>query len=285
MKRFLLLLLLYTVPAGQSHAKGAIGLQADKLQRGAESASDQKQKEADFARQSLRFVRRDPFVPYNIDYGIEFGTGWGRENTYHFGANFGTHLGRCVFSESQTCQQYADALLTNWGREGQSMTSLQASLRWQFVSFPSPWSPFARIALGGGAFRRPDRDGQAVLASVGYGVATYLHPRADLRFELRLGWAEVPVGQILMSVQIKTDRWLSYFASKARDLGAGTISATGSVLKTTVGVTGQVVDTAAGAVETVIEKTGEQVGNLIIEKKEDSQSPPPTKQAPPKKPQ
>ncbi|MBX9766134.1 MAG: hypothetical protein K2X47_02595, partial [Bdellovibrionales bacterium] len=144
-----------------AEAKGSFGLQADKLQRGAEGASDKKQREADFARQSVRFVKRDPFVPYSLDYGVEFGSGWGRENTYHIGANFGTHIGRCVFSESQTCQQYVDGLFANSGREGQAMTSLQASLRWQFVSFPSSWSPFARIAVGGGMFRRPDRDGQA----------------------------------------------------------------------------------------------------------------------------
>jgi hypothetical protein len=251
----------------KAHAKGAFGLQADKLQRGAEGASDQKQREADFARQSLRFVQRDPYVPYNIDYGLEFGSGWGRENTYHFGANLGTHLGRCVFSESQTCQQYADALVSNWGREGQSMTALQASLRWQFVNFPSSWSPFARIALGGGVFRLPGREGETMVASIGYGVSTYLHPRADLRIELRVGIAEVPVGQVMFSFQVKTDRWLSYFATKARDLGYGAVSGAGAVLKTTAGITGQVVNKSAGAMETVIETTGEQVGNIIIERK------------------
>lgn len=203
-------------------AKGSFGLQVDKLQRGAEGASDKKQREADFARQSVRFVKRDPFIPYSLDYGFEFGSGWGRENSYHIGANFGTHIGRCLLSESQTCQQYIDGLFTSAGREGQSMNSLQASLRWQFVSFPSSWSPFARIAVGGGVFRLPDREGQAFVATIGYGVSTYLHPRADLRFEARIGYAEVPVGQLLMSIQIKTDRWLSYFAEKARDLGFGT---------------------------------------------------------------
>lgn len=243
------------------------------------------QREADLARQSLRFVRRDPFIPQKIDYGFELGTKWQDSNLYHLGANVGWHVGTCIFSDSQTCQQYIDLIGSLNGRESYTHYSGQASLRWQWVRFPSSWSILARILAGGQHSIIPSGSVQRPTYGIGLGVTTFLHPRADIRTELRFGRAGGDYySELFISAQLKIDRWLEYFANKVKDLGAGAVGVTGTVIKGTVNVTGEAIKGTGkvlkGTAETVGEIGGEAVDALVPDSK--SPNPPaPTPEPPP----
>lgn len=258
MKKVLLLLLVFTGlgdEAWSGASTGAIGTHKS-VKEFLGTLEEQSQKEADQARQMLRFVRRDPFVPQQMDYGVEFGTFWQHDNFYNLGANIGWHVGTCIFSDSETCQQFLDFIGNLSGRESHTLYSGLASLRWQFVSFPSSWSQLTRVFVGGRHGIEPRGNSQALVYGVGWGVTTYLHPKADLRVEFRVGAAEQKVfSEVMLSVQLKIDRWIEYFAGKVKDLGIGTVDLTGQVVKGTVNVTGDVVKGTVGVTGDVVKGT------------------------------
>jgi hypothetical protein len=149
------------------------------------------------------------------------------------------------------------------GRESRTHFLLAPSLRWQFVNFPTYWSAMARIFAGGTSSVEPEGVTRRGVYGVGFGVTTYLHPRADLRFEARLGHGAYPFAQVFVSFQFKMDRWVEYFADRLKAIGVGTVETTGNVIKGTVETTGDVI---RGTVETtgkVIKGTGEAVGTAV----------------------
>src|SRR4051812_27007172 len=95
--------------------------------------------------EGVPYVLRVPYVPLKWDYGFELGNYSTLQNNYWLGVNVGRQLGTCIFTESQTCQQYLDGIVGLGGRESRTHFMLLPSLRWQFVNFPTYWSTFARV--------------------------------------------------------------------------------------------------------------------------------------------
>ncbi len=71
--------------------------------------------------------------------------------------------------------------------------------------------------LSSGVERRPT-------FGVGFGTSAFMHERADLRLEMRVGYAEAkePYAQLFFGIQIKMNRWVSYFGEKMKSLGIDT---------------------------------------------------------------
>jgi hypothetical protein len=196
--------------------------------------------------EGVPYVLHVPYVPPVWDYGLEIGSYSTLQNNYWLGFNIGRHVGTCIFTTSETCQQYVDGIVGLGGRESRTHFFAAPSLRWQFVNFPTYWSTFARVFAGGTSSIEPEGVSRRWAYGVGLGVTTYLHPRADMRIEARLGAGSYPFTQVFVSFQFKMDRWVSYFAEKLKAIGVGTVETTGSVIKNTVG--------------TVVDKAGEVTG-------------------------
>lgn len=242
--------------------------QARKARESLSQLAKEKQEEADSARQAARYVSREPYVPQIYDYGLEIGSAWGAMNYYSVGFNIGYHLGRCVFTNSQTCQQYLDLLANVNGRDSHTHYLGLASVRWQYVNFPSPWSPMFRLMTGINSQIIPGELRQYFTYGAGIGMTTYLHPRADIRLEYRVFNSERVYSQFLFIIQFKMEKWVEFFAEKLKDIGLGTASVTSTVIKGTVDVTGTVLETSGNVVGGVVKEAGDVTG---IKKKEDSE--------------
>lgn len=206
----------------------------------------EKQQEADKAREAVRYVDREPYVPQLYDYGAELGATSGELSYYTLGAAIGFHTGTCIFSNSQSCQQYADIIFDATGRDSHTHYLGLGSLRWQWVNFPSSWSMLTRVLIGANNQIVPTGVKQYFVYGGGIGITTYLHPKADLRFEYRAYHADQLYHQVTFSVLLKMERWIEFFAEKLKDIGVGTAEVTGTVIKSTADVVG---DTATGAAE------------------------------------
>jgi hypothetical protein len=198
-------------------------------------------------------VNYHPYLPHKWDYGVELGSMEIESPLYWVGGNLGYNIGTCVFTSSQTCQQYMDVLLGSSGRDGETNWYGVFSLRWQFVNFPNTYSPIARVF--GGVMNRiaNDESKQFFIYGVGAGITTYLHPRADLRLELRHGWGKEigSFSQAFLSVELKVSRWLDFFAGKLEKVGVGT----GKVIKHGVGGAGKIIEGTGDIIKKGVEET------------------------------
>jgi hypothetical protein len=177
-----------------------------------------------------------PYVPWSREFSLELGLLESGEELFNGGASYGVHLGRCVFSDSETCQQYLDALAGFAVREAETHGLFLGSLRWQYVNFPARYSPFWRVFAGESIVAKESRSWHPT-GGVGFGVVNYLHEKVDLRLEIRVGKHDRWFMQGLLGFQIKVDHLLEYFAVKLKDLGVGAvgtvIEATGTAVKAT----------------------------------------------------
>ncbi len=235
-------------------------VQARRAKESLHQLAIEKQEQADEARMAFRYVSREPYVPQQYDYGLELGSAIGDMNYYSVGAGVGFHLGTCVFSLSQTCQQYMDIIGDVNGRDSYTHYLGLASLRWQFIKFPSSWSPLVRIIAGMSNQIIPGATDQYFTYGAGVGLTTYLHPKADMKIEYRIFQSDIVYSQIMFSVQFKMEKWVEYFAEKLKDIGVGTANLTGTVVKGTVDVTGSVIKGSAEVVGGVVEGAGDVAG-------------------------
>ena len=181
-----------------------------------------------------------PYVPRPIDYSMDVGllNSRDRDELFWGSVAVGAHVGRCIFSQSETCQQYVDGIAGLGIREGESQAMFTPSLRWQYVNFPDRWSPFWRV-LGGAALIQGPAFGRGwrTMGGAGAGVTTYLHERVDLRFEVRGIATDRTFAQVMVGAHIKIDNILQAFANKLHAFGKGTVNtaieATGTALKAT----------------------------------------------------
>jgi hypothetical protein len=186
-----------------------------------------------------------PYVPRKTDVSLEVGLLHADEDLLWVGGNFGAHVGHCIFSESQTCQQYVDGIVGAGVREGETVGLYLASLRWQYVNFPDRFSPFWRVFAGVANVADPGEHVLRAMGGGGVGITTYLHEKIDLRLEARAGYYDRGFAEGLVGFQIKVDELLLVFASKLRDLGLGTV-------KTAIEVGG-----------TAVKATTEGVGGIV----------------------
>ncbi len=153
------------------------------------------------------WVNHRPFVPEKLDYYFELGAMWEERNMYWMGAGFGRHLGHCVFSPSETCQQYWDIFGGVGGRDGLTSLLFLTGPRWQFVSFPKHFSPAFRAFVGAMNIRDDLRDKEVFAYGVGYGWTLAVHNRVNMRLEGRVGHADEVWYQSMVAVHIKVDQW------------------------------------------------------------------------------
>lgn len=210
------------------------------------------------------FVSKHPYVPQLREYGIELGGAWTRSNLYWVGVTHGRHIGKCILSDSETCQQFFDITGGMAGRDAQSHYLGALSLRWQFVNFPKVWSPFTRFYVGGMHSIEPSLVRDRLLWGVGTGFTTYLHPQADLRVEVRTGFTgQDNFSQLMVSAIIKLDKILEYFVVRLAEVGYGTVKVTGTVVSTVVEKSVDVTTSAVKATAKGVKTVGGVVGEVV----------------------
>lgn len=163
-----------------------------------------------------------PYMPSKRNYSAEIGTMWQDQSLYWVGANVGFHVGNCLFSESPSCQQYGDVIAGSAGRTGVTIGVLMGGLRWQFVNYPSVYSPFARLLIGGMRSRSSQGDRGHVIYLVGLGLSSSVHRRMDLSIEARLGGGAEVWSQLLLGFNFKVEKWVEFFSRKIKELGSET---------------------------------------------------------------
>ncbi|MCB9025944.1 MAG: hypothetical protein H6625_06475 [Bdellovibrionaceae bacterium] len=219
-----------------------------------------------------------PYVPEKIEYNFELGSMWEANNMYWLGGNMGFHIGRCMFSDSQSCQQYADFIGGAGGRSGFTNGVLFSSLRWQFTDLSDKVVTHARLLLGAINYRDEERDRSVFAYGVGFGFTTAVHERLDLKFEIRAGNGDEWWSQSFISFSLKLDRFVDYFAKKLEKLGMagrfvkGTAELTGKVIKTTVETSGKVIQGTVQTTTDVLSEGKEKAKKLIYEKKQEPKS-------------
>lgn len=196
--------------------------------------------------QETEWTRYRPFVPEKQEYSFELGSMWEKNSAYWLGASYGRHLGRCVFSETQTCQQYIDVIGGVGGRDGLTTGLVLGSVRWQFVNFPSYASPLARVFVGYMNIRDDLRNYNALSYGVGYGWTVSVHESVDLKIEGRVGGGDHIWSQAFLAVNLKMEQWLNYFAGQLKDLGVGTAVMTGKAIRGTLRTSGEVMGEVVG---------------------------------------
>ena len=233
-----------------------------------------------------RWARFYPYVPERREYNIEIGSMYEERNQYWLGASMGFHIGRCIFSRSQSCQQFTDLIGGVGGRDGMTNGTFLSSVRWQFTDLSDNYATHARIFIGGINHNDDFRDGVEFTYGMGFGITTSVHDRLDLRLETRLGQADRPWGQTFLALSLKFDRWVDYFAEKLESMGVagklikGTAEVTGNVIQGTIETTGKVLK---GTVETTVDavdatgsalKKGRDKATEFIQRKEKDSNPP-----------
>lgn len=173
--------------------------------------------------QNLTWSQHRPFVPEKYDYAFQLGGAWEEHSLYWMGAQVGRHLGTCILSESQTCQQYADLIAGVSGREGQTLGLLLGGLRWQWVNFPSSHSPSIELLAGAINYRDSNRERQVFTYGLGAGWTVAVHEKVDLSLDWRVGHGEKIWSQVAVGVHIKMEKWLQYFADRLRHLGGAAL--------------------------------------------------------------
>lgn len=152
---------------------------------------------------------------------------------YWMGGGVGRHIGTCIFSESQTCQQYWDVFGGVGGRDGLTNVLFLTGPRWQFVNFPESLSPSVRVFAGVMNIRDDVRDQDSFAYGIGLGQTLSVHDKVDVRLEGRIGYADALWTQGLFSVHVKMDHWVESFADKVKELGREAFEKTGGALKDT----------------------------------------------------
>ena len=215
------------------------------------------------------------YVPQERDYFIDIGSMWENRNMYWAGGQMGFHVGRCVFSGSQTCQQYLDLVMGIAGSDGLTMGVALAGVRWQFVNFPATVSPSISLYAGLENLHDSRRNKEALTWGAGYGITASVHERMDLKFEVRVGYGaqEAIWSQAFVSLGLKMDKWVDYFAHKLRSLGEGTAEVTGKAIKKTFETSVDVMDTViTQPVKKAVETTGDVLGVTDSEKEKKKNS-------------
>jgi hypothetical protein len=177
----------------------------------------------------------NPYVPQSKDYGLELGSMQMESGLYWLGLNFGLHAGNCVFYKDSSCQQYYDFGFGAGGRDGETQYIGSLSARFQWVRYPSSWSPFSRIYAGVLNTIYSPRSDHYPTYGVGVGITHRLHKNLDLRLEMRVGYGYQGYVQGIVGLQLKIDEVIKDFANKVKNLPGnvieGTVEGTKKVIK------------------------------------------------------
>jgi hypothetical protein len=205
-----------------------------------------------------------PYAPQRRDYALDLGSMWENRALYWLGGTIGFHAGRCVFSASETCQNFVDLLGGVGGRDGSTQGLAAGSLRWQFIGFPRVVSPFARVFAGALRLRDAERDEIVPAYGLGYGITVTVHERMDLKLEARAGYGEQAFSQTFFSIGFRADKWIDYVARRIKGVGKGAVNATGTVIEKGIEATGTVIDKSINATKQGVQAT-ERAAEKILD--------------------
>jgi hypothetical protein len=228
-----------------------------------------------------KWVKFYSYVPEKTEYNFELGSMWEVKNMYWLGGSMGFHIGKCMFSESQSCQQFADFTGGASGRSGFTNGLLMSSLRWQFTDLKDSFVPHARVLLGAINHRDEERDRTVFAYGIGYGITAAIHERLDLKLELRGGGGDRLWSQGFISFSLKFDRFVDYFAKKLESMGMagrivkGTAEITGKIIQGTVETTGKVIQGTMQTTSDVIEVGGKKAKDILDSSEEKKETPKP----------
>ena len=200
----------------------------------------------------------EPYLPMNRDYSVELGTMWEQQTLYWMGGRIGFHIGTCVFSSSQTCQQYWDLFGGVGGRDGYTNGLLLTGMRWQFINYPSVVSPYVSVYGGTMTLNDSVRTGIIPTYAIGYGWSIAAHDNLDLHFGFKFGGGDQEWSQVHVGLGIKIDRLVSYYAEKIKGVGEATVNVGGKVIKGTVDVGGKVIEGTGSAIKGTLKNVGPQ---------------------------
>ncbi len=182
----------------------------------------------------------DPYLPLVREYDVELGAMWEDQTMYWVGGRVGFHVGRCMFSGSQTCQQYWDLLGGVGGRDGSTNGLLLTGPRWQFVNYPNILSPAISLYVGAMTLSDANRSKEVLTYGIGYSITMAVHENLDLRLQLRAGGGDKEWSQGFVGLGIKIDNLVTYYANKLNRLKEGAVDKTTTVIKGTVKGAGSV---------------------------------------------
>ncbi len=171
-----------------------------------------------------------PYAPEKNEYRAEVGGMWEANNLYWLGFSYGRHMGNCVFSESQKCQQFLDFTGGMGGREAYSEGLLLAGVRWQYVSFPNPYSPSFGLFGGMMNIRDNSRDRQVGVYGMSLGYTMSVHEKFNVTWQTRLGGGDQLWVQSMLTFSMKLDSYVDAFSDRMKKIGQVTLETTGSVL-------------------------------------------------------
>lgn len=175
-----------------------------------------------------------PYVPEKHEYNFELGGMWEQETLNWLGLKYGRHMGHCMFSKDEKCQQFLDFNAGVGHRSGTTEGLFLVGPRWQYVKFPEPYSPSFQIF--GGMMSVHDNAGERNFGV--YGVAAALtmslHRKLNIKWESRIGGGEQLWAQTFISFSLKIDDWVDQFSGQMKKMGSTTLEATGTILKSTI---------------------------------------------------
>ncbi len=181
------------------------------------------------------WVKYYPYAPEKNEYQAEVGSMWEKSSLYWLGVTYGHHVGRCLWAETQNCQQYFDVIAGFGNGDSVTHTAVLAGPRWQFVSFPKPFSPLLRVFVGGINVRDSNRDRTIGAYGGGVGFAATVHPRLDVKWELRAGQSDFFWAGTMLTFSMRIDHVVDYFSDKIVSASVATAQATGAIIQTTIG--------------------------------------------------
>lgn len=187
------------------------------------------------------FYKEEPYVPQVKDYGLELGSMAMKDGLYWLGLNLGVNSGNCLYSSDPNCQQFYEVGFGAGGRDGETQYIGSISARFQWVRFPSSWSPFTRVYVGVLNTIYPPISDHFFTYGLGAGITRRLHEHLDLRLEGRVGYGYQAYFQGIIGLQLKIDDVIASFADKVKNLSKDTLEGTGNIIKGTIEGTGKVI--------------------------------------------
>jgi hypothetical protein len=175
-----------------------------------------------------------PYAPDKKEFQLELGGMWEDKNQYWMAGTIGTYQGQCFFNRVDSCQQFIDVTGGAGSRDSLTNGLLFLSYRTQFLTFPKPFSPSFRILVGAMNIRDDERDLLKPTYGLGAGWTATLHPKLDVKFEVRAGYADQFWSQTFLSFSFKIDRTIDDFSNRIQEFGDSAIKSTGKVIQTTI---------------------------------------------------
>ena len=157
------------------------------------------------------YFKNSAYVPQKKDYGFELGTMIEKYNLYWIGVNLGFNRGTCFKLNNPYCQQYFDFNFGAGGREAETHYVGSISPRFQWINYPSSWSPFVRFILGVQNSIEINSTRHHLVVGAGAGITRQMHEHLDVRFEIRANHGDQGFLQAVIGMQLKIDELVESF--------------------------------------------------------------------------